>query len=110
MIETIIIGIGSSAATEAITWLNKKLMGTLLDGKGAFLLSLAVALVGATAKVFATGIALPAGINDTAGWGTLFSQFAQVWVVSQLYFTYVTKTLGIDVQQPPQPIRGARSI
>jgi hypothetical protein len=90
MFSVLTLGVLSSVATELVTWINKKLSGTVLKGNGAFLLAGAVAIVGAAIKVFATGVPL----ND---WGGITTAFAQVWTVSQVFFLVVVQTLGLDV-------------
>jgi len=91
MLTALTIGVLSSVAAELIVLVNKALSKTVLHGRGAFLLAFAVALVGGAVKVF---------FFDHApfSWDALGVSLAQVWTVSQLFFTFVVEALGIDVQ------------
>lgn len=91
MLTTIGLGILASLASEAITWLNSKLSGTVLKGDGAFLLAAFIALIGAGFKVWYSGIPL----NNLR---LLWDSFAQVWVISQVFFIAVVQALNIDVK------------
>lgn len=86
-----ILGIAASLATEIITWINAKLSGTVLQGKGAFILSIVVALIGATASVYVKG---------DFSWSELSATGAQIWAVSQLYFVLIAQWLGLEVKAP----------
>lgn len=94
---TILLGILSSTIAEAITWLNKKLAGTVLKGDGAFLIALVLALAGAIVKEVTTPGFTVAHLSD---WQSLSTTFGEVFTVSQVYFMFVVKKLGLDIQQP----------
>ena len=88
-----LLGIASSIVAELITYVNKKLTGTLLQGNGAFLVILAIALIGAFVKIaFTQGITV-LSIQDVA------QQFAYIFTVSQAYFVLIATKLGITVKQ-----------
>lgn len=87
-------GIVSVLATEAVTWIDKKISGTVLKGDGAFLLSAAVAFVIAGVKFFLTpGVAL--------SWSTFGADAAQIFAASQLIFIGVYQKLGLDISSTP---------
>lgn len=90
--ETIIFGILVSVAAEVVTWLNKVLTGTVLAGKGSFILAFAVAVTGATVKV----VWFDGGAVIT--WATLWATITQIWVVSQVFFMFVVEWLKLDVK------------
>ncbi|MBU6390534.1 hypothetical protein KGQ31_03235 [Patescibacteria group bacterium] len=96
MLTTILLGILSSVVAEVITKINKVLQGTVLQGDGAFLLAFGVAIVGALLKV---GLTPGLHITDISA---LSAYFAQVWTVSQVFFTFVVSKLGLTVQANPQ--------
>lgn len=99
MITTILLGIVTSLAADLVSWMNKKLEGTVLRGNAAFVISLIAAFVGGSVKVFwFDGQPLPS-FADLSSWSAVSAAFAQVWVVSQVYFTIVMKTLGVRVQK-----------
>lgn len=95
MLTTILLGIGSSIASEIVTWLNKKLQGTVLKGDGAFILTFAIALAGALIKQMTTpGFEL----SDIKDYAALSQTFGEIFTVSQVYFVFVAKKLGIEVK------------
>jgi hypothetical protein len=97
MMTSILLGIISSTVAEVVTWINKRLSGTVLKGNGAFLLAFVTAFCGAAIKeVTAPGFSL-ATLHD---WNTLSQTFGQIFTVSQLYFTFVVKKLNLDVTGP----------
>lgn len=99
MITTILLGIVTSLAVDLVSWMNKKLEGTVLRGNAAFVISLVAGLVGGSVKVFwFDGQPLPS-FADLTSWGAVTAAFAQVWVVSQVYFIIVMKKLGVRVQE-----------
>jgi hypothetical protein len=91
MLTTISLGVLSSLVAEVITWINKKLSGTVLKGDGAFLLAAFVALIGGAFQVWHAGIPLT---NLDALWVS----FVQIWAVSQVFFLGVVQMFGLDVQ------------
>ena len=94
---TILLGIISSTVAEVVTALNKKLTGTVLQGDAAFIIAFGISAVGA----FIKEIMLPGFTwSDFTHYSTLVSDFAQVFAVSQIYFIFITKKLGLDVQDP----------
>ena len=95
MLTTLTIGILSSIVAEIITKINKALTNTVLHGKGAFLLAMVIALVGAGFKVVYSGVS----ITD---WHTLGTTFVQVWTIAQGFFVLVVETLGLDVKDQTQ--------
>lgn len=97
MITTILLGIVSSTVAEAVTALNKKLQGTVLQGYAAFLIALFFSVVGGAVKVFYIDAMPLPSLHDFAAWNTLYAAFAQVWVVAQIYFYLIVKNLGMDI-------------
>lgn len=85
-----LLGIGLSIAQEVITWINSKLSNTILKGKGALLLSIVLAIIGATIKVAFSGVEY--------SWETLAETATQVWAVSQLFFAVIIQWLGVEVK------------
>lgn len=86
---TIIIGIASSIVAEAITWGNKRLSGTVLQGDAAFILASAVALAGAAIEIY---------VVPTATYQVFLTHWAQIWAVSQVWFLGVIQLFGLNVQ------------
>ena len=97
MLTTLSLGVLASVAAEVITWINKKLTGTVLQGDGAFLLAAGVALVGGVFKVYTSG-------TPVTDLGSLWTSFAQVWAVSQVFFLVVVQTFGFDVKPAPTQV------
>ncbi len=90
-----ILGILASIATEAITWLNAKLSGTVLKGKAAFILAIFVSLAAAFMKEVVS-----AGAPNLSHLGIYFSQ---VFAASQVFFVLIVEWLGLDVKtESPQ--------
>lgn len=92
MVISILLGIVSSVVAEFITFVNKKLSGTVLKGNGAFLVIFAIALIGAAIKQATSGIQI-ANLND------FIYQFGIIFSASQVYFTLIATKLGLVVQQ-----------
>jgi hypothetical protein len=88
-LTTVLLGFGSSIATEIITWLNKKLSGTALRGDGAYLLAVIVSFAAAIFETF---------VAHTATFGAFLSQFSLVWASSQVFFLIVIQYLGLDIE------------
>ena len=102
---TILLGIISSTVAEIVTALNKKLSGTVLQGDAAFLIAFCIAIIGALVKeVTAPGFTIP----QLTDWTTLSSDFAQIFAISQVYFVFVTKKLGLDVPTPDTSATAAK--
>jgi len=91
LLFTSLLGIGSSVAAELVTFLNKKLTGTVLQGNGAFVVAFLAAVLGAGVKVAYNG---GYSLSGVAG---LSNAFAQVFAVSQIYFYLVAKTFNLKV-------------
>lgn len=88
-----VLGIGSSAVTEIVSWFNARINQTGLTsikGKGAYILAIGVSLLIATIKV-----ALFSGSGWS--WNALGTEFASIWTVSQLVFVYIVEWLGLTV-------------
>jgi hypothetical protein len=89
------LGVISSIAAEVVTWINKKVNGTVLQGDGAFFVAAAMSLVAATYHVWAMG-----AITD---WHSLWMSFTQIWAVSQVFFLVIVQKIGLDVQPNQTP-------
>lgn len=88
-----LLGIASSIVTELVTWLNKVTTGTVLQGKGAFIVSLFLAFVGAAFRI---GFTQSLSFGDWHAWATIGSQ---IWAVSQVYFVLIAQTFGLEVKE-----------
>lgn len=86
------LGILSSIATEIITWLNKSLSGTVLQGDGAFIVATIVSFAIATITV----VSVP-GFHLSTNWQGLVGFFSVVFTSAQIWFVLVAKKLGLDV-------------
>lgn len=86
--ETLLLGVLASVATEVVTWVDAKLSGTVLKGDGALILSAVVALVLAGIKVFS---------GTSFSYSNLGAEFAQVWATAQVFFVAVVQSLNLDV-------------
>lgn len=94
MLPILLLGVASSLATELVTKINKHLQGTVLDGRGALLLSFVIALIGAAGKTFLTpGF----DFHVLANYQTLADTFSTIWTTSQIFFVFVVKTLKLNV-------------
>ena len=91
MLTVVSVGVLSSIAAELVIKLNQLFTGTVLQGKGAFILAMLTALVGAVVKVFYFD-------SFAFSWGALGVAFTQVWTVAQVFFVLIVETLGLDVQ------------
>lgn len=92
---TILLGILSSIGTDLINWLNRKFKGTVLEGNGAFILSLLVAVIASTVKLYYIDGTVISWDNKEA----VVGQFGAIWATSQIYFQVISKTLGIQVSK-----------
>lgn len=81
-------GIGASLVTEAITWVNKKLTKTVLAGRGSFIVIFVISFVAAAVHL---------GF-DFSSWTAVWQKVAEVFTVSQLWFTLIATKLGIEVK------------
>lgn len=90
MLTTLSIGVLSSIVAELITWINKKLSGTVLNGKGAFILAFIVAVVGAIVKIFF--------IDHAASWSNFWEEVPKIWTIAQLFFVAIVEGLKLDVK------------
>lgn len=94
MILATLLGILSSVAAEAVTALNKRLTGTVLQGNAAFLIALGISLIGAFIKIAMTpGFTFASLLN----YQMLYLNLTQIFAIAQVYFFLVTKKLGLDV-------------
>lgn len=91
MLTTLVLGAASSLAAELITWLNKKLSGTVLKGDAAWILAAAVSIIAACAKVFWLDGGIPADLP------TFLTDLATIWAISQVFFLWVVQRFDIDV-------------
>lgn len=87
---TIILGIATSIAAELVTWLNKKLDGTVLKGDAAFFIAAVVAFIAAAVKLF---------LVPNVSFQDFLTGFAQIWAVSQGFFLIVIQLFGLDVKE-----------
>ena len=94
MLISILLGIATSLATELVRWIDKKLVGTPAEGRGAFLLAFALAFLASALKVLVfdrmPGIALVL----RSSWHTV----TIIFTVSQVYFHLIAKPLGLRTE------------
>jgi|GEM_PF-1596900 len=90
MLTTILLGIAASLVAELVTWINKKLTGTVIQGQGAFLFSFLIALIIATGEVLIRHFNV-----DVSGLVTIVMS---IFGVAQVWFYIVAKNLGLTVQ------------
>lgn len=89
---TILTGILLTHVSEAVTWLNKKFTGTVLEGLGAFTVALVISFAAATFEVVR---------NDgfqVSNWDELLVTFSTIFSASQIWFMYVVKKFHLDVE------------
>ena len=91
MFTNIVLGIVVSLASEAITYINKKLTSTLLAGKAAFIVAGGVAFIGGAFKVLLLP-QIPANYIQA-----VTSNATQIFAVSQVWFVLIYQALGLDV-------------
>lgn len=84
--EIILSGIGASLFQEAVNFVNAKIKGTSLDGRGAVIVSLLLAFLIAFFKVILS--------EKVATWTDIFTLTAQVWTVSQVWFLLIYEKWG----------------
>lgn len=97
MVTIILLGILTSVISEAVTALNKKLQGTVLQGNAAFLITFVIAFLGAFIKeVTAPGFTW----SQFGDYNAIATTLGEVFTISQLYFVLIVKKLGLDVQDP----------
>lgn len=92
-LSTFVLGFVSSLVTELLTWLNKKLSGTVLSGDAAWILSALVAIGIATFKILHSGA--------PTSWATFSTQCATIWSLSQVYFMAVVQWFAV----PTMPVQ-----
>ncbi len=93
MLETLVLGVAASFVSEAITWVNARLSGTVLKGDGAWIVAGVVALVASLFKVFyLDGASVPHDLP------TLFTDLGLIWAVSQVFFVWVVSRFNLDVK------------
>jgi branched-subunit amino acid transport protein len=93
MLTTILLGIVASLVAEFVTWLNKKLSGTVIQGQGAFLFSLVIAFAIAVIEVLIRHFNI-----DVSGFLALATS---IFGVAQVWFYLIAKNLGLTVQASP---------
>lgn len=104
MITSLILGVVSSTIAEIITWVNKKLSGTLLKGDGAFILAFGSAFIFSVVKeVMLPGFSL-AGVFQN--WHMLAATFGEVYAASQVYFYWILQKFSIQVTQATDTSQG----
>ena len=91
-LSTVLLGIASSLASEIISWLNKKLFGTVFQGQAALLVSVLAALFAGMLKVFVFSPLNVISIQD------LLSAFIVAFGWSQLWFTTIATWFGLQVK------------
>lgn len=96
MLATLILGLATTLVAEFITWLNKKIAGTVLHGDAAWIVAGLVAILAASIKVFYFG-------GVPADWPTFVADLSTIWAISQVFFLWVVQRFGLDVQSPPAP-------
>ncbi len=96
--ETLILGIGSSLASELVTWLNKKLSGSFLQGYGAWIISALIAFLFSFIKVVVT-------TSSTGGFlASIGPNFIQIFGMSQIYFNTIAKMFNLKVAPDIAPV------
>jgi hypothetical protein len=90
--DVLLLGVGSSVASEALTWLGKKLAGTVLQGQAAFILSLVCAFGVGVYKTLQSG-------NSFTDWTSLVKFTAEAFGFSQVFFQLIySKFQSLQVQ------------
>ncbi len=85
--ETILLGIGSSLFTEAVTWLNKKLRNTVFKGNGAYILSILISIVLASISTVWEG-----NIQSVKDF---VSSFGMIWATSQIFYNFILAKVAV---------------
>ena len=93
MIGTL-LGIGVSLFSELVTWLNKKLTGTVIQGDAAFIIVLVLSIVVAVVKTVVLPL-LPSSYMVSMG-----LLFAEVFASSQIFFKLFSSKVGLVVSDP----------
>jgi hypothetical protein len=91
MLETAILGILSSIATELVTYLNKKLTGTVLAGNAALLLAVFFAFAAGVYRALLSGASIIT-LHDVVSFSVTAFGF------SSLYFETIAKWFGLQVK------------
>lgn len=99
LLGIVLLGIGASLATEAITWLNALLNKTVLKGDGAFILAIVVSFIFGFFKVYLTGTPMTL-TNLSIVW-------TQTFAISQVAFVFIVNWLGLTVQSNSPTTPGA---
>jgi hypothetical protein len=89
MISIVLLGIGASLFTEAVTWLDSKLSNSTLHGHAAFLLALAMSVIVGIAKVTISHL----GIDLSH----VVALVSEVFAVSQVWFYLIQQKIGFTV-------------
>ena len=87
---TLILGLATTIVAELVTWLNKKLSGTVLTGDAAWLLAAGAAIIAAAVKVFISGV--------PTSWTAFGTDCATIWTISQVFFIWIVQKFNLDVQ------------
>lgn len=92
-------GIGASLVTEAMSFINKKLIDSPLDGGGALIISGAIAFLLAAVQVAVAGIPTP------QTWADILAITTTVWLTSQAFFHVILKRIDTLHVTPDIPLR-----
>lgn len=102
MLTTILLGIAASLVTEFVRWIDKKLVGSPLEGRGAFLLAFWISFIIATFKVTIFDWNLEIAQLLRSAWVT----FGSIFALSQVWFQLIAKTFNLRVSPTfDQPLR-----
>lgn len=92
---TILLGIASSVLAEAITWANKKLTGTLLEGKAAELIAILLAVV---AGIYSAIIQFAKSPDATLSFAQIGQYVLIAFGASQIWFKTIARFLNIKTE------------
>lgn len=98
ILESFILGFVSSIVTEILTWLNKKLTGTVLQGEAAELFAFVVALIFSIIDVIIKG-------ETIRDWQSIIAIVSLVYSGSQAWFYTIMNWLKNYVQVRPDNIQ-----
>ena len=88
MLSVFLLGIFVSVFTELATLINKKINGTVLQGKAAYFMALAIAVV------FAVGKTL---LASHPTWSVGLASLAGIYTSSEIFFNVILTTVGLTV-------------
>jgi len=92
---TILLGIASSILTEVITWVGKKLTGTLLEGKAAELVAVTLALV---AGMYSAIVQFAQSTDTTISFVQIGQYALMAFGASQIWFKTIARFLNIKTE------------